>query len=306
MIIRKKQNWFLMLFTWRGSVLPEILPRLIALFLISSTVVFFQGELFNYKIPLNTAPFTLIGLALAIFLGFCNNASYDRYWEARKLWGGLLIDARSLARQVLTLNKEEADYEHVYSFVQLLIAFTYALKHQLRSTDPTIDLERLVPADFLLTLKTVRFKPAIIILELGKWLQKSKQEDKIDTIIQAAIDNNLNRLSEILGGCERIANTPIPYTYSVLLHRTIYIYCFLLPFGLIDSIGWMTPFIVTFIGYTFIALDAIVTQIEEPFGLEKNDLALNSMCQTIESSLLEMLGKDISSFKVNENKYMVD
>ena len=158
----------------------------------------------------------------------------------------------------------------------------------------------------MLTLKTVRFKPAIIILELGKWLQKSKQEDKIDTIIQAAIDNNLNRLSEILGGCERIANTPIPYTYSVLLHRTIYIYCFLLPFGLIDSIGWMTPFIVTFIGYTFIALDAIVTQIEEPFGLEKNDLALNSMCQTIESSLLEMLGKDISSFKVNENKYMVD
>ena len=143
-------------------------------------------------------------------------------------------------------------------------------------------------------------------MELGKWLQKSKQEDKIDTIIQAAIDNNLNRLSEILGGCERIANTPIPYTYSVLLHRTIYIYCFLLPFGLIDSIGWMTPFIVTFIGYTFIALDAIVTQIEEPFGIEKNDLALNSMCQTIESSLLEMLGKDISSFKVNENKYIVD
>ena len=306
MIIRKKQNWFLMLFTWRGSVLPEILPRLIALFLISSTVVFFHGELFNYKIPLNTAPFTLIGLALAIFLGFCNNASYDRYWEARKLWGGLLIDARSLTRQALTLNKEEADSEHVYSFVQLIIAFTYALKHQLRSTDPTIDLERLLPADFFLALKTVRFKPAIIILELGKWLQKSKQEDKIDTIIQSAIDNNLNRLSEILGGCERIANTPIPYTYSVLLHRTIYIYCFLLPFGLVDSIGWMTPFIVTFIGYTFIALDAIVTQIEEPFGLEKNDLALNSMCQTIESSLLEMLGKDISYFKVNENKYMVD
>ena len=117
MIIRKKQNWFLMLFTWRGSVLPEILPRLVVLFLISSTVVFFHGELFNYKIPLNTAPFTLIGLALAIFLGFCNNASYDRYWEARKLWGALLIDARSLARQALTLNKAETEPEHIYSFI---------------------------------------------------------------------------------------------------------------------------------------------------------------------------------------------
>ena len=306
MIIRKKQNWFLMLFVWRGSVLPEILPRLVALFLISCTVVFFQGKLFQYKIPLNTTPFTFIGLALAIFLGFCNNASYDRFWEARKLWGGLLIDARSLARQALTLNKQEADPEHVYSFVQLLIAFTYALKHQLRSTDPTIDLERLLPDNFSYMLKNVRFKPAIIILEMGKWLQKSRQEGKIDEIIQAAIDNNLNRLSEILGGCERIANTPIPYTYSVLLHRTIYIYCFLLPFGLVDSIGWMTPFIVTFIGYTFIALDAIVTEIEEPFGLEKNDLALNAMCYTIETSLLEMLGKDISAIKVQDNKYMVN
>lgn len=306
MIIRKKQNWFLMLFTWRGSVLPEILPRLIALFFISSTVVFFHGELFHYKIPLNTAPFTLVGLALAIFLGFCNNASYDRFWEARKLWGALLIDARSLTRQVLTLSKDEIASEKIHSFVQLLIAFTYGLKHQLRNTDPAIDFERLLTPDFTHQLKTVRFKPAIILLEMGKWLQESRRDGKIDEIIQAAIDSNLNRLSDILGGCERIANTPIPYTYSVLLHRTIYIYCFLLPFGLVDSIGWMTPIIVTFIGYTFIALDAIVTEIEEPFGLEKNDLALNSMCRTIEASLLEMIGKDISAFKDQSNNYTAD
>jgi putative membrane protein len=305
MIVRKKLNWFRMLFVWRGSVLPEILPRLIALFLLSSTVVYFHGELFHYKIPLNIAPFTLIGLALAIFLGFCNNASYDRFWEARKLWGGLLIDARSLTRQALTLGDAEKDHQDIQEFVNLIIAFSYALKHQLRQTDPSADFERLLKPDFARSLESVKFKPAIIIRELGQWIYRNKKEDKIDTIVQVAIDNNLNRLSDILGGCERIANTPIPYTYSVVLHRTIYIYCFLLPFGLVDSIGWMTPLIVTFIGYTFIALDAIVTEIEEPFGVEKNDLALNAICQTIEDSLGEMMGEKVISKPVGD-PYIID
>lgn len=305
MVIRKKLHWFRMLFIWEGSILPQILPRLIALFLLSAAVVFFHGELFRFKIPLNPAPFTLIGLALAIFLGFCNTASYDRYWEARKLWGGLLIDARSLVRQVQTLGDSEKDHNDIRYFTNLIIAFSYALKHQLRQTDPAADLERLLNPDFAKSLENIKFKPNIILQELGKWIYRNKKENKIDSIVQVAIDNNLNRLSDILGGCERISNTPIPYAYSVVLHRTIYIYCFLLPFGLVDSIGWMTPFIVSFIGYTFIALDAIVTEIEEPFGVEKNDLALNSICRTIEDSLAEMMGDKID-LKPAGNPFIID
>src|ERR1700734_1501718 len=86
MIQRKNENWFRMLFVWQGSVLPQILPRLILLFILSVVIVFFNGELFNHKVPLNPAPFTLFGIALALFLGFRNNASYDRFWEGRKLW----------------------------------------------------------------------------------------------------------------------------------------------------------------------------------------------------------------------------
>jgi putative membrane protein len=91
-----------MLFIWEGSVLPKILPRLILLFILSCAIVYLNGSLFNYKIPLTPAPFTLFGIALAIFLGFRNNASYERFWEARKLWGALLNTTRSLARQALT------------------------------------------------------------------------------------------------------------------------------------------------------------------------------------------------------------
>ena len=84
---------------------------------------------------------------------------------------------------------------------------------------------------------------------------------------------------------ERIRNTPIPFSYTLLLHRTAYIYCFLLPFGLVDSIGFMTPFVVAIVAYTFFGLDALGDEIEEPFGLEANDLALNAMCRAIEIDL---------------------
>ena len=87
------------------------------------------------------------------------------------------------------------------------------------------------------------------------------------------MDHQLNQFSTISGGCERIYNTPLPFAYSVLLHRTVYLYCFWLPFGLVDTLGWMMPLIVLLISYTFIALDAIIQEIGEPFGEEENDLA---------------------------------
>ena len=306
MIIKEKRNWFRMLFVWQGSVLPEILPRLVALLLLSGLVVFFRGQFFEYKVSLNPAPFTLIGIALAIFLGFRNNASYDRFWEGRKLWGALLIDARSLARQAITMSGLPADSERVNYFIRLLIAFTYSLKHQLRKTDPAADLERLLPPELAQAVQKVRFRPIRLLQEMSAWVQQLKTEGYLDSITQTTFDHNLNQLSNIVGGCERIASTPIPYTYNVLLHRTVYIYCFLLPFGLVDSIGWMTPIMVVFVGYTFMALDAIVTEIEEPFGEDPNDLALNTISQTIETSLLEMIGQEAPVFPKRKNHYVAD
>jgi putative membrane protein len=291
MIQRRNENWFRMLFVWEGSVLPKVLPRLILLLILSVSIVYFKGKLFEYKIPLNPAPFTLFGIALALFLGFRNNASYDRFWEARKIWGALLNDTRSLARQALTMSGYPQDSKEITTFINYLIAFTYALKHQLRHTDATADLEQRLEPQLVQQLKDVKYKPIILMNAMGAWVQKAKETGKIDTILQSAFDDNLNKLSDIVGGCERIASTPIPYSYRVLLHRTVYIYCFLLPFGFVDSLGWMTPVIVTFIAYTFVALEAIADEIEEPFGTEPNDMALNGMCHMIENTLLEMSGK---------------
>lgn len=297
MIIRKKEHWFKMLFVWHGSVLPGLLPRLSLLFILSLGVVYLRGVIFSFKVPLNPAPLTLFGFVLALFLGFRNNASYDRFWEGRKLWGALLNTSRSLTRQALTLKNVKDSSLSVSEFISLLGAFIFALKHQLRSTDADEDLKGRLSKEQLKVVSAAKYKPAVIMRLLAEWVQKAKEEGSIDTIQQARFDENFDKLSDIVGGCERIVSTPLPYSYRVLLHRTVYIYCFLLPFGLVDSLRWFTPLIVVFVAYTFVAFEAIADEIEEPFGTDANDLALNSMSMMIEETVHEMAGEEITVSK---------
>ncbi|MGH8447215.1 MAG: bestrophin family protein [Solimonas sp.] len=289
MIIRPHSHWLRMLFVWRGSVISRILPQLGVVTALAVVVALAHGTLLQYHIGLTAIPFTLLGITLAIFLGFRNTVSYDRYWEARKLWGGMLNDTRSLARQLLTLS--DASDEQKRTAVHGLIAFVHALRHQLRGSSPDADLARLLPAAWLARLKDARHPPAVLVLLVGETLQTLLREKTLQPVLAPSLDHSLNRLNDALGGCERIAGTPIPFAYSVLLHRTIYLYSFLLPLGLVESIGFMTPVIVAFIAYTFFALEALAEEIQDPFGLEPNDLPLDALSRTIEITLRELLGE---------------
>ncbi|HEY6899195.1 MAG TPA: bestrophin family ion channel [Puia sp.] len=285
MIIRKKANWFKMLFIWRGSVLPQLLPRLSILFFLSIIIVHYRHVLAEHGFRLNPAPFTLFGIALALFLSFRNTASYERFMEGRRLWGSLVNTCRSLAIKAHTLIDPP---NNPTPFINKLIALSLTLKHQLRQTDPGPDLDRLLPPDLAAQTKSTRWKPIFLTKTISRWVQSIRQEGKIDPIRQQSFDSLLNELSNIIGGCERIASTPLPFSYNVLIHRTVYVYCFLLPLGLADSLGWMTPIIVVFIAYTYAALEAIAEELEVPFGTDPNDLPLDTICRTIENSLLEI------------------
>ena len=288
MIIRKKEHWFKMLFIWHGSVLPQLTRRLGLLLIISIAITWFREYVFLYNLHISPAPFTLFGISIAIFLGFRNNASYERFTDGRRLWGSLNNTCRSLARQALTLNDKPRDVKETTLFINYLITLPYALKHQLRISDPAPDLDRLLPSALAIRVKAARYKPVLLVKELGQIVQNAKHRGTIDSVAQRSLDQNLNQLTDIIGGCERIAGTPIPYSYGVLLHRTVYIYCFLLPLGLVDSLGWFMPVFVTFIAYTYVALEAIADELENPFGLAPNDLALDAICHNIENTLLEM------------------
>jgi ion channel-forming bestrophin family protein len=291
MIVRPRHNWFRMIFVWNGSVLGDILPQLLVVAALSSFVVWSHGRLFHHHIPMTVAPFTLLGVSLALCLGFRNTASYDRYWEGRKLWGELLNLARSLTRQALTLASLEKNSPLIEEWTALLAAFTHTLRHQLRNTDPQADLARLLPPEIAAKIAATRYRPSMILLLLGEWMAKRQREGRFGEMIATAIDRNLHGLSDVLGGCERISSTPLPYPYPVMLHRIVYIYCFLLPFGLVGDLGIMTPVISVLVAYTFMAWDAIAEEIEEPFGTMPNDLALEHMSKGIESNIMEMIGK---------------
>jgi putative membrane protein len=282
-------HWLRMLFVWRGSVLPRILPQLGFTTALAAAVAWSHGYVGDWKPTLTATPFTLFGVALAIFLGFRNNASYERFWEARKIWGSLLNDTRSLARQVCTLT--DCAPEERQQLVYLLIAFVHALRHQLRGSDPMPELNNLLSPEAAARVSTARFKPAILLLLFSEKLTAARKAGRVEPILAASFEPQINGLSHVIGGCERIANTPIPFTYSVIIHRTVYFYCFMLPFGLVDTVGYMTPLVVAFVAYTFFALEALSDEIEEPFGLMPNDLALDAMAQTIDATLRETLGE---------------
>lgn len=287
MIIRPRPHWLRLLFVRRGSIVGRILTQQLFIFFLSCAVVLGHGQLFALKVTLNAAPFSLMGVAFAIFLGFRINASYDRYWEARKLWGAALVETRNLARLALTLPQGV----EARPFVLGLIGFVTAMRNQLRRLPAETGLSGLLPDDHVHTLRPARFAPNLILLELGRQLRAWREAGRLESILAPAFEKSLNQLGAVLGGCERIASTPLPFTYTVILHRSAYIYCMLLPFGLVDSIGYVTPLVVCFISYTFFALEALSDEIEEPFGLAPNDLALDAMVSGIDATLREMLGE---------------
>lgn len=259
MIVRDRPSALQLFFVLRGSILTRIRGVLLANILLAIVVTFAHRALASHNAVLvSTIPFTLMGLPLAIFLGFRNSACYDRYWEARKLWGELLLRSRNLARQVLHLVDLPAPVANPRDLgdlrVRLLlraVAFCVALKALLRDrpTDES-ELDGLLLSAERQALVGARNRPAALLLSTGADLAQLRRDGALDSVRAVQIDTTLSGLGAAAAGCERLKNSPLPFSYMLLLHRTAYLYCFLLPFGLVDSLGLMTPFVVAIVAYT--------------------------------------------------------
>jgi putative membrane protein len=282
-MIRRPIEPLKMLFVVQGSYFKRLIVPQVLLFIFSFLIYFYQTHIATEPVPLNPSVFAILGISLAIFHGFCNNAAYDRFWEGRKLWGTLVWLSRNIARQVLTLpNVSMAEKQ---AFIRHQIAFVHSLRQQLRGEDNTANLQRLLTVEEQQAVVGQNFIALRLTQIMGQMLANWQTEQKIDVWQWQSLDTTLGEIAHVQAGCERINNTPIPYAYFVLLHRTVYLYCFMLPFGLGNTIGWVTPFVVSFVGYTFMALNEIVDEISEPFGTGENELPLGMMCDTIETQL---------------------
>lgn len=292
MIVRKRPGLLRLFFILRGSVMQRIYPQVLVVMAISALVVWGHGIRPGLVPTFNGAPFALLGIALSVFLGFSNNACYDRWWEGRKQWGALIEMSRNLGRQTLLLDHYGIEGQAARrELLGRAIAFAFALVVHLRDGASRSALDRTLPDDLKAAFAASRNPPELILRDMGGRLARLKAGGTISDIEFGIFDHTLARMTDIMTACERIRTTPVPFGYTLLLHRTAYLFCFLLPFGFADVLGWGTPFAAALVAYTFFGLDAIGDELEEPFGAYPNDLPLDAMARIIEINLREALGE---------------
>jgi ion channel-forming bestrophin family protein len=272
-IIRDKPGPLQLLFSVRGSVLPKILPRVAFVTAFAAGLVWLDQS--HLRLPhTNAAPFAVFGIALSLFLGFRNNAAHDRWWEGRKLWGQLIADMRALSREVEMFLPQRADRHRVLT---LALGFIHAHRLNLRQLPAAA-----APAKWLTPEDTAAPHPPCAKLNQMTEVIASAAPDGF---ARRALAERMGAIARAQAGCERIATTPLPYVYSLLIFRTTYLYCGLIPFGLMDTAGWLTPVFVAIMAYIFIGLAEVTEELAHPFGETVNGLPLDAMCRTIEISL---------------------
>jgi putative membrane protein len=293
-----KRSWFRSLAAVRGTSLERIWLRL-TLTVACAVVVTFLFETGRIGASLSTLPFSLIGLALGIFLGFRNNTSYDRFWEGRKLWGRMVNVSRSLTRQVQTMvgpqpgdPAADAERDAVHrELVHRIVGYVHVFRHHLRDEPDLSDVRGHLPDEELEALSKESNRPAAVLAEMGQQLRALWHRGWIHPMHLPVLEASLTEMTGIQGGCERIKATPIPSSYTVLIHRIVATYAFALPFGIVDTVHHFTPVVVLLIGYAFYGLDAIGDEIENPFGFDDNDLPLSTLSRMIEVNARQRIGE---------------
>ena len=279
-----------MFFVLRGSIIPRIFSRILVITLLSCVVVWMYHRQWFSPTHLSAVPFSLFGLALSVFMGFRNNVCYDRWWEARKQWGDLIVQARSLARESAVLLAASTANPVQERLVRRCIGFGYALAARLRDQDVLAAVRPWVQPEELDTLAGNRNVPDALLLAINRDLAACLRRGELTDILYQALTQRVAQCAAIQAACERIKYTPTPFAYSLLLHRTAWMFCLLLPFGLVGTLEYLMPVAVTIIAYTFFGLDALGDELEDPFGLEENDLPLSALARVIEIDLLDGLG----------------
>jgi putative membrane protein len=289
MIVRDKPSAWQLFFLMRGSIIPCILPQL-AIVILFSVIVEYSYHAGYVSLPgFTMGPFAVFGIALSLFLGFRNNASYERWWEARSLWGKLVYEVRSLGRTTETLIG--ADHPERRGLLNDAVAFSHFLRGELRKRTVTEDAARFIGKD-VAKQAVAAANPADFMLRcMGQRLGKLYRDGDIDSIGLRMLDESLTAFAATQAANEGIANTPLPFAYSLLVHRTAYLYCFLVPFGLTASVGWFAPLFAALVAYVFFGLDALSEELENPYGCEENDLPLNALCRVNEISVAEALNE---------------
>lgn len=289
MIDYDAKGWVSMVFRWRGSVYARLVGRVA----LGTGLGILAASLFEargFKIP-NVAH-TLIGVALGLLLVFRTNASYDRYWEGRKLLGSMVNRSRDLTRQAATLieatsDATRADQATVMRHVNLFYRLCAQALRSERELAPLV-------GPFLLesekqALEGVTARAPVVLGWISARLARLAKHGSLTELRLAAMDANLTALQDALGGCERIVRTPIPFAYAQHIKTLVSLFVFTAPFALVEAMKWHTPFAMAALSFALFGIDEIGIEIEDPFGYDPNDLPVERIGDGIAAATKDVL-----------------
>jgi ion channel-forming bestrophin family protein len=290
MIAYNPKEWFVFIFRFpKADTFRKLMPLMLAIMVYSAVVAYVEVEILKFLESKYTQNITIIhnllGVLISMLLVFRTNTAYDRWWEGRKLWGNLVNSSRNLALKLSPILTNEED-RHFFNTV--IPSYAFALRDHLRNEQTRIEL---FDVDLNTKIKPDDSKhlPNQVAKTLFEKIHELHEKQVLSGQQLIFINEELRSFTDICGACERIRNTPIPYSYSIFLKKFIFFYVMTLPFGYVFSLGYYIVPIVTFIFYAMASLELIAEEIEEPFGHDANDLPISRLCEKIKKHIGEIL-----------------
>ena len=271
-----------------GKIKYEIL--MIMLYTILVTVLYHTYHLTHISIPISIP--AILGTVIALLLGFRSNQAYDRWWEARHIWGAIVNDSRSVARQVTTFlpADDESGRADTFSrrFIRRQIAWCYSLGRHLRGKNAARGLENYLDRNEYELMLQMDNIPSALLDRMGKDLQLALEEGWINRFQQVELDRTLTRLTDAMGKCERIKNTVFPSTYSLYIHLSLMLFIVLLPFGVIEYLGLFEVPLVVAISACFLLIEKMGIHLQDPFENKPTDTPMTTIARSIEKNLTQI------------------
>lgn len=272
---------------------------------ITYTVTFELIHHFYHAISINIpiAVPAIIGTIISLLLAFKSNQAYDRWWEARIVWGGIVNDSRTLIRQLIAFYKDPDfsvranDFKE--KFARRQAAWCYSLAQSLRGKDPIKLIKTLLNDDELRFVKNHKHVPNAILMLHAKDLKRARDEGALTTYQQVEIDNTLTRLCDGMGKCERIKNTIFPTTYSMYIRFTLCLFILMLPFGLTDYLGYMQIPVVATIAAACFLIEKMAIHLQDPFENRPTDTPMITISNNIEKNLMQMVHEYRNEFELD-------
>jgi ion channel-forming bestrophin family protein len=294
MISYKPKEWFTFVFRFhKADTFRQLLPLIIGICIYSAAIAYL--ELTYWKLSEKnyvrniTVMHSLLGFAISMLLVFRTNTAYDRWWEARKLWGGLVNNSRNLAMKLQVILPAD-DKDNRSFFRKIIPAYAYALHNHLHKETTRVELfddkEHGHLFDKIDHNKHIPNQTALLIYQ---HIQQLYKDNKITGEQLLFINTELQSFTDICGACERIKNTPIPFSYSVFIKKFIFFYVMTLPWGFVFQLGYYTIPVVAFIFYVLASLELIAEEIEDPFSGDQNDVPTGLIAKNIHKHIYEIL-----------------